>query len=696
MEQAHEFLKVLTVVLCVAALTTVVFQRLKQPVVLGYILAGVIVGPYVPIPLVANRHVVEILSELGVILLIFALGLEFSLRKLVQVGPTAGLTAVVQSSFMLWLGFVTGRAFGWTARESLFAGAAVAISSTTIIAKAFEEQNIRGGLRELVVGILIVEDLIAILLMAVLTALSLGDDVSAATVLESGARLGAFLVALVVLGMLLVPRAIRAIVRLRRPEMTLIASMGICFGVSLLALSLGYSVALGAFIAGSLIGESGEERQVERLVMPVRDMFAAIFFVSVGMLIDPAVIARHWQAVTVFTLVVILGKMSSVAIGALLAGKSARTSIRAGMSLSQIGEFSFIIAGLGLALGATGKFLYPVMVAVSAITTLTTPLLIRASDRVASFVDGKLPAPIHTFLALYGSWLERLRGTQDRSRRKARVKRLIKLLLLDAVLLAALVIGAAVYSDDAGRLFAERFGIDAKLARGLVIGLTVVLTAPFVVGVIRISRGLGIAVAQAALPRAEQGTLDLAAAPRRVLVVTIQLAGVLLVGLPILALVQPFVAGWAAALALAAILVLLGFVFWRNAAGLHGHVRAGAQVILEALVSQAAKGDDSSIDEVLAKIEPFLSGLGEPVAVRLPQNSSAVGKTLAALDLRGLTGATVLAIARGDHGVVIPGADDELRAGDVLALAGTHDAVAAAKDLLDAVDESPHRASGAT
>src|SRR5215831_3667499 len=234
MHSVHEFLQATAVVLCVAAVTTVLFHRLRQPVVLGYILAGLIVGPYVPVPLVADRDIIHTLSELGVILLMFALGLEFSLAKLVRVGPAAGLTAIIQSSLMVCLGFMVGQAFGWSTRESVFCGAIIAISSTTIIAKAFDEQRIKGPLRELVVGVLVVEDLIAILLMALLTALSSGDGMSIGVLAQSSGRLAAFLVGLVVVGMLVVPRAIRYIQRLGSPETTVVASVGICFAAALL------------------------------------------------------------------------------------------------------------------------------------------------------------------------------------------------------------------------------------------------------------------------------------------------------------------------------------------------------------------------------------------------------------------------------------------------------------------------------
>src|SRR2546425_255883 len=444
MQDAHAFLKALTIVLGVAAVTTVVFQRLRQPVVLGYIIAGLIVGPHVPIPLVADSAVVQTLSELGVILLMFSLGLEFSIRKLAQVGPTAGLTAVLQSSIMVWLGFMVGRLFGWTTLESLFAGAIIAISSTTIIAKAFDEQGITGRLRELVVGILIVEDLIAILLMAILTAIGSGSGLAAGPLAATVARLAAFLVGLVAVGLMLVPRAMRSVGRLNRRETTLVASIRICFTIALLAHAFGYAVALGAFIGGSLVGESGEETQVQRLVEPVRDVFAAVFFVSVGMLIDPALIARHWLAVVVLTGAVVLGKVVGVSMGAFLTGSGMRTSVQAGLSLAQIGEFSFIIAGLGLALHATGEFLYPVAVAVSALTTLLTPWMIRESEPIAAWVDRKLPTPLQTFAALYGSWVEELRSRRPADTAMAGLRRLLCLLLLDAALLAGIIVGISV------------------------------------------------------------------------------------------------------------------------------------------------------------------------------------------------------------------------------------------------------------
>ncbi len=686
---AHAFLLALTVVLGVAAVTTVVFQRLHQPVVLGYILAGFIIGPNVPIPLVADRQIVQTLSELGVILLMFSLGLELSLGKLFKLGPRAGLTALLESSLMVWLGFVTGQLLGWTPVESLFAGAIIAISSTTIIAKAFDGQRVAGPVRELVVGVLVFEDLIAILLMATLTAVASGAGLSAYDMAKTIARLGLFLVVLVSVGLLLVPRAVRAINRLNRPETTLVASIGFCFGISLLAHAFGYSVALGAFIAGSLIAESGEAKPIEHLVQPVRDMFAAIFFVSVGVLIDPAVIAQHWVAVTVLTLVVLVGKVVGVSLGAFLTGNGVRTSVQSGMSLAQIGEFSFIIAGLGLSLNATGAFLYPVAVAVSAITTLTTPWLIRASGPVANFVDRKMPHRLQTFVALYGSWVENVRSEpREAATRGSAIRRLVRLLLLDIGLLAALAIGTSVGMKPMAA-FAERaLGLTPTVVRVAIIGAAVALAIPLVLGVGRVARQLGGSIALAAFPTPE-GDSDLAATPRRALLVTLQLAIVLLTGLPLLALTQPILGGVYAPLLFLALLVTLGISFWRGATELQGHVRAGAYAIIEVLVSQARTGGVTSeskahpvADDALNQVHKLLPGLGEPTPVELEEQSWAVGQSLAELNLRGITGATVLAITRGVEGLLVPTANEVLRIGDVLALAGTHDAIASARTLL--------------
>ncbi|HTP26918.1 MAG TPA: cation:proton antiporter, partial [Anaeromyxobacteraceae bacterium] len=640
MQSAHHFLLALTVVMCVAGVTTVLFQRLRQPVVLGYILAGLIVGPHVPIPLAADRESIQTVSEAGVILLMFALGLEFSLRKLARVGPTAGTTAVVQSSIMVWLGFIMGRAFGWTVLESVFSGAIVAMSSTTIIAKAFHDLRVRGTLRDLVVGVLLVEDLLAILFMAVLTAVATGAGVSPGELGATLGRLAGFLALLLAGGMLVVPRTIRYVRHRGNPETLLVVSLGLCFAFAYLALTSGYSVALGAFIAGSLVAESGEAHVVEKIVRPVRDLFAAIFFVSVGMLIDPVLVARHWIAVSAFIGLVVIGKSAAVGLGAFLTGHGIRTSIQTGMSLAQIGEFSFILAALGTSLGATRDFLYPIAVAVSAVTTLLNPWLIGASGITAAWIDRKLPARLQTVVSLYGSWIEQLGNSPARPSLRTRIRAVVRALLVDAMATAAIGIGASISAPAATRQIAELIGVERARARWILFSAAALLVAPFLIALVRNGRRLGLALASTALPEVAAGRPDLAAAPRRALLALFQLGSTVLVLLPVSAVTQAFLPGVPGAV-LIAVIVVLGVGFWRSAAELQGHVRAGAQVILEALARQGAPGSHPSPTEgtdALADIRATFPGIGEPTTVRLGYSSPAVGHSLSTIGVRGKTG----------------------------------------------------------
>ena len=672
----------LAVILTVSAVTTVVFQRLRQPVVLGYLLAGLIVGPHLPVPLVADEGVAHTFSELGVILLMFGMGLEFSLKKLARVAGSAGTVAVIQCSLMVWLGYLVAGAFGWTRTEGLFTGALIAISSTTIILKAFEERGIKGPITEVVFGILIVEDLIAVVLLAVLTAVATGSEVSMSQLARIGGRLGGLLAALVIVGLLVVPRLVRMVVRLGRPETTVVATIGICFAFALLAQKLGYSVALGAFLGGALVAESGEGPRIEPLVAPVRDVFAAVFFVAVGMQIDPRLIWEHAPAVGVLTLVVIVGKFVGVTVGAFLVGRDVRTSIQAGMSLAQIGEFSFIIAGVGVGLGAARPFLYAVAVAISAVTTLLTPWLIRASVPFAALVYRKLPAALQTYASLYGSWVQRLHGPRAAHRgRGPRVGRMAGLLALDTSLVAVIVIGTALGARIATAAVTSRLGLPSGGAHGLVRGAAALLALPFVVGAIRVARTLGAALAAEVMP-AEGGGVDLAAAPRRGLVVGLQLTSLVVVGIPFLAIVQPFVPLAPIAVALAVGLALLAWPFWRTATNVDAHARAGALVIKEVLAAEARSADHGA--GALHEARHLIPGLGDPVLVALAPTSPGIGRTLKGLDLRGVTGATVIALQRPMGETIVPTGDEPLAAGDVLALAGSADAVGAARARLEA------------
>ena len=662
----------------IAALVATIFQRLGLPIVLGYLLAGLLVGPHIPTGFSVNPGLAHPLSDIGVILLMFSLGLEFSLRRLVRIAPSGGLVALIECSLVAWLGYFAGRLLGWSATESIFTGALCAISSTTIIAKTFAEKGIRGRLSEIVFSVLVAEDLIAILMLAVLTAVTGSGSVSAGFLGRTTFRLLGFLTVMLAGGMLVVPRLVRLVTRLGRAEILVMTCLGLAFGFAFLAQKAGYSVAFGAFLAGALVAESGEAKVAGRLVRPIRDIFAGVFFVSVGMLIDPGTIREHAGAVLVLSVVVVLGKVLGVGLGAFVAGQGVRLSIQSGMSLAQIGEFSFIIAGLGAAAGALRSFVFPTAIAVSALTALLTPFLIRSSSSVAAYVDRRLPHAVQTYAALYGSWVQALGEAHRRRTEWTRIRRVAGFLVLDVVIIAALVIASSLGRVRFAEILAGR--IHPTVARALVTVSAIALALPFFWSALRSARRLGLVLAEGAFPSKGDGP-DLAEAPRRALRATLELAILFAAGAPLVALTQPFLpTSFPFGLALVVGVALLALPFWRSATNLQGHVRAGTQAILETLVAQSHSGKPASNN--LEDLRAMLPGIGEPTAVSIGGDAMCIGRSLKELNLRGLTGATVLAIERTPAEVVFPAADEVLREHDLLVLTGTHEAVVAASELL--------------
>ena len=671
------FLGDLAMVLCVGAVSTVVFQALKQPIVVGYLVAGVMVGPYLPIPLLANYDRIHMLSELGVILLMFALGLEFSIRKLIRLGPTSGFIMAIQVGLMLWLGYMCGRALGWTRLECIFTGALLSISSTTIVAKAYGEMKLPEKLRDLVFGVLLMEDLAAVVELAILTALASGAGLSASVMGATIARLAIFLALLVGIGIVVVPRLIRLVVRLDRPETTLIASVGICFAFAIIAEHAGYSVALGSFLAGSLVAESGDVHQIEHLVAPLRDMFGAVFFVSVGMMINPGLIAEHWVALLLLTFVVIFGKVFGVGLASLLAGAGIKTSVEAGMSLAQIGEFSFIIAGVGLQLGATRDFIYTMAVAVSALTTFLTPFMIRAAVPAGDFVAGHFPEPIVALQSLYDSWMERIRSARDQQQSDLPPLHWpIAMIAGSATIIGALLIFNEFDPFDFTTRVAQAVGLpyfDAGLGVDFV---ALIICAPFAYGLYYGSRKLARALAMRALPESKRRTLETQwGTAERALIEMLQLTILLGVVMPLLAVVQPFMEGVEGIGIVVIAAILMGVAVWRSARLMQGQLRAAVSLLTSSIdAHRPAPSERLLVHEV--------PGLGSLTAVRVEEGAPAVGRPLSDLDLQAATGATVVALARNNDDYIIPEPDLVLRSGDLLELAGSSDSIAAAAAFL--------------
>lgn len=382
----------LGLILMTAGVAVLLFKRIKQPLVLGYLIAGFLAGNHFDFfPSVKDVGSVEVWAQIGVIFLLFSLGLEFSFKKLMKVGGSASITATTQIITMLFIGYSVGHLMGWKQMDCIFLGVILSISSTTIILKTFDELGVKTQkFAGIVIGSLIVQDILAILMMVLLSTIA-ASSFSGGELMMSVLKLLFFLTIWFVGGIFFIPTLLKRAKNLLSDEMMLIVSLALCLLMVILAANVGFSPALGAFIMGSIIAETTQAEHIEHLVKPVKDLFGAVFFVSVGMLIDPNTLLEYWLPVVILTVITILGQSISSTIGALISGQPLKQSVQTGMSLAQIGEFSFIIATLGMTLGVTSKFLYPIVVAVSAVTTFTTPFMVKFSTPFSEYLSKKLP-----------------------------------------------------------------------------------------------------------------------------------------------------------------------------------------------------------------------------------------------------------------------------------------------------------------
>lgn len=386
----------LALILIVAGIVTLIFKRLKQPLVLGYIVAGFVAGPHMPyMPTVHETESIEVWSQIGVIFLMFTLGLEFSFKKIVKMGMRPIIAALLVMAFMIGVGNAVGRLFHWSDSDCLFLGGMLAMSSTTIIYKAFDDLGLRTKrFAAEVLSVLILEDMLGILLMVILSASAASARFEGGALVQSLLSLGFFLILWFVVGVYVIPLFLSRAKRWMSGETLMVFAIGLCFVMVVLADKAGYSSAFGAFMMGSILAETVEAERIEHLVSPVKDLFGAVFFVSVGMLVDPQVLVDYWRAILIITAAIICGQATLGTSAFVLAGHPLKTAMRCGFSLAQIGEFAFILAALGLSLGVTSQFLYPVVVAVSIVTTFLTPYMIKAAVPAYNAVERRLPTLI--------------------------------------------------------------------------------------------------------------------------------------------------------------------------------------------------------------------------------------------------------------------------------------------------------------
>jgi CPA2 family monovalent cation:H+ antiporter-2 len=666
-----ELLHDLAVVMLVAGITTILCHRLKQPVVLGYIVAGVIIGPYTPpFMLVKDEQTIRGLGDVGVVLLMFSLGLEFSLRKLTRVGLSALVAALLEITLMIWLGYEVGRAFGWSTMDSVFLGAMLSISSTTIIVKALAELGkSREAFAEIIFGILVIEDILAILLLALLSGFARTGTPNAGEVGVEVVKLAVFFAMFLVVGFIGVPRLFNYIAKFKSDELLLVAALGLCFGVALFAYHVGYSVALGAFLIGAVIAESRQIHKIEDLTAPVRDMFSAIFFVTIGMLIDPRMLLQFAWPIAILSLLVIAGKVITCSFGVFVGGKDLRISLHVGMGLAQIGEFSFIIATLGLTLHVTSGFLYPIAVAVSVITTLVTPYLIRGSDAMAGWIDRVAPRPMMQALSVYTAWIGSF-AQRDPSPTVLLVRYMGWQLLINLLLTVGFfALGAWIAGWDVAYL--PQF-IRAREVHQVIVWLGVMLiTAPIYLASVRKISAMSMLIAEICVPVAASGQHGNAA---RVVISQVFVLVSFVVMTFVTVLLSTSILGSLESMVPLLLLVTAATLLFRP--------------ILVRIYSRAQLALHETLVELprlrAAEPEPMPELLREAEleTTEIPAGSAMIGRKLREIPLRPQTGASIVAIERAGQRLINPGPDEVLCAGDRVLLLGQTDQLPAARDLL--------------
>ncbi len=573
------FLRDLAIVMLVAGVTSIVFQRLRQPALLGYILAGMLIGPHTPGMLIGDQQVIADISNLGVVLLMFTLGLDFSIGKLRRVGAAVMLVAVGEVAFMLLVGYELGMALGLGQVSAMFLAGALSLSSTMVIIRVLRDQNqLQETFARNVVALLVAEDMMSVVLITLLTAVAIGGSIETGSVVGVLGNLLLFVVVGVFLGLYLVPRLINYVAGFRSNEMLLVVVLGVCFGASLLAASLGFSVALGAFLAGAIVAESRATTRIVTLVEPLRDMFAALFFVAVGLMINPALMLQYWLPALVVALVVLVGKPLVCGLGTFLAGNGARRGVRTGLSMAAIGEFSFVMLAIGASHDVIGEALYPTVVAAAVICMAIMPQMLRRADAIVTGAGHLLPGSVRSLIDGYTEWLGHMRPVSENAQIAAMLRRFVWHIGVNTVFVVALfVIGAYINAHDHG--WFDQLGVDAEMRHTLIWAVALFLSLPMLVAIYRKAEALGMLLAELGIRPSFVGKYTRGL--RRVLARIIPLATLVLLALLVSVLSSTILPPREIALALVVVGILLALFLWRALVRLHARFQATIKETLE-------------------------------------------------------------------------------------------------------------------
>ena len=638
----------LALILGAAAIVTLIFKWLRQPIVLGYIIAGLLVGPNIKLfPTVIDNANIKIWADIGVIFLLFSLGLEFSFKKLLKVGTIAGITAFIGVGMTILIGYNVGGLMGWSSMDCLFLGGILGIASTTIIIRAFDELEVKTQkFTGIVMGVLVVEDLVAVVLMVILSTVAVSQSFEGAAMIGSVLKLIFFLVLWFVSGIFFLPTFFRKAKKLMNEETLLIVSLALCFLMVVLATNAGFSPALGAFIMGSILAETPKVEKIEHLVMSVKNLFGAIFFVSVGMLLDPNMLVEYAVPIIAATLVLLVGKPLFVTIGALIAGQPLKIAVQSGMSLSQIGEFSFIIATLGVTLNVTSDFLYPVAVAVSVVTTFTTPYMIRYSGNMYNLIERILPAKWKNALREYSVGAQNVTEASD-------WKRLMKFYAGNIVVFSVIIIGIIILST---RYITPIFP-PSLFNRLVEVTLILAALSPFLwaLSFRRMSAEVYAKVWDRPLQRG----------PLLVLMLTRIALSIFFIGFLFDRIFSPVVAVFGVLLT-----SLVLYIFRKKISRFYGHI--------ENRFISNLNPEEVPVDEEL--IAPWDTHLA---TFKVQPYSPLAGRTLIELQLREVFGINIAAIARGESVINVPNREERLYPNDSLSVIGTDEQLKLFKEYLE-------------
>ena len=651
----------LAVILITAGVITVVFKWLKQPLVLGYILAGFFIGPYFPwFPAVTDTQNVHVWSDIGIVFLMFALGLEFSLKKLKRVGATGAITALTELAIMFLIGNVVGHLLGFSDMDCIFLGCMLSISSTAIIIKSFDDLKLKQQkFTGTVTAVLVVEDIVAVLLLVVLSTVSVSRTFDGGQLFWSMVKLVFFLIVWFVFGIYLIPTFLRWMRKYMTEETLLLVAVGLCFGMVVLAAKVGFSTALGAFVMGAILAETIEVDVIHRLITPLKNLFGAVFFVSVGMLIKPEVLGHYWLQILVIALSIIVFKTTAATTGILLSGKPLKTAVQSGFCFCQIGEFSFIIAGLGLSFGVIDENLYPVIVSVSILTTFVTPYMIKGAEPFYRWLEPRIPRKVMERLDSYSS---HSRSGEDNgaSIREFLSKQLSSILLYGVILVAISLLSIGVLRPFLDRLFGEMH-IPQIWSRLIGLVGTLVIMSPFL---------WAVAVKNVSRQKIREmfDTYRFSQAVVIPVLVLRYFVALFSVGTVVAGYVDIAV-GF---LLVIAVIVMAVVLFSRRADGFYAQIE-----------ERFSKNFNSRAAQASFHIPEGMENEFMMERLRMTPSSPLAGSTLAEASIRERYGANVVTIERGDRVIDLPPKQTVMMPADVLTVIGTEEQVSAIRGDID-------------